>query len=180
MLNEVHRPAVVHMSMRPCQSSPLPGLGEAAHTSPRAQPVGVEFEQPTGSVGAEQISAMPSLSLATQRRLERLYAAAENWTAAWGCSALLREVSIEFAEPNTQALGTLALKSRVITLNGLLLQQPKDELLHETLCHELAHAATAWRYGLKTEEHGVEWQEFMQKAGFTPRPHIFRDEIHGS
>jgi hypothetical protein len=41
----------------------------------------------------------------------------------------------------------------------------------------LAHVAASLRYGLRIEEHGPEWLEYMTRAGFKPRAVIEEVEI---
>jgi predicted SprT family Zn-dependent metalloprotease len=66
-----------------------------------------------------------------------------------------------------------------VTLNGVLLLDRNDKLLFETLCHELAHIVSSARYGCSIGEHGPEWQDYMEKAGFAPRPVIPQSEVAG-
>ncbi len=115
----------------------------------------------------------------TEQRLDRLYSEAERWVVLWGLSRLLRDISIEFADDLGPALGRLDLGKMQIRLNGVLLLPANESLLHETLCHELAHAVAAYRYGPGIKEHGIEWCEYMEKAGSTPRPVIHLAEIEG-
>lgn len=105
-------------------------------------------------------------------KLDRLYAEAGRWSAIWGYTRLMREVEIEFTQINRSTLGRCDLRRGKITLNGVLLLQANEPLLFETLCHELAHVVTTIRYGTRVQEHGPEWCEFMEKAGFNPRPVI--------
>jgi predicted SprT family Zn-dependent metalloprotease len=115
----------------------------------------------------------------TERRLENLYSQAHRCCIVWGCSRLVREVNIDFSEDSNAALGTLNLRTMKIVLNGILLLEQNTPLLHETLCHELAHAAAAIRYGTGIKDHGMEWCEYMEKAGFRPRSVIAAGEVVG-
>jgi hypothetical protein len=114
-----------------------------------------------------------------ERRLEALYSEAQRWCILWGCSRLIRDVNIEFSEDSDSALGTLDLRTMSVALNGVLLLEQNAALLRETLCHELAHALAAVRYGTGIEEHGAEWREYMEKAGFRARAVIAAEEIEG-
>lgn len=114
-----------------------------------------------------------------QERLDRLFAEAKRWSIVWGLSRLARDVTIEFSEDPGSALGLLDLRTMSITLNMVLLRDENEALLFETLCHEMAHAVVARRHGLGAAEHGPEWSEFMEKAGFAPRPVIAAREISG-
>ena len=104
-----------------------------------------------------------------RRRLESLYREAQGWSAKWGLSRLLRDVDIEFSDALGSALGRCDLRTGLISLNGVLLLDGNEELLRETLCHELAHVVASVRYGTRIAEHGVEWSEYMARAGFAPR-----------
>lgn len=114
-----------------------------------------------------------------EARLERLFDAAKRWSAIWGLSRLMRDIEIEFTNVDTAALGRCDLQRRTITLNGVLLLPANEALLFETLCHELAHVVVAVRYGPRTAEHGPEWEEYMEKAGFKPRAVIPRSLVVG-
>lgn len=114
-----------------------------------------------------------------EERLNKLCLAADGWVVAWGLSRLLRDISIDFSDELGSALGTLDLPRMRICLNGVLLLQANEQLLHETLCHELAHAVAAFRYGTGIDEHGVEWGEYLEKAGFKPRPVIELSQVAG-
>jgi predicted SprT family Zn-dependent metalloprotease len=112
-------------------------------------------------------------------KLDRLFEQATRWASIWGLSRLMREVNIEFSNTTGSALGRCDLRKMTVTLNGVLLLDQNEELLHETLCHELAHIVASFRYGCGIEEHGPEWSEYMEKAGFKPRPVIPQKEISG-
>lgn len=112
-------------------------------------------------------------------RLDNLFAEAKRWSLVWGLSRLMRDVKIEFSNSTGSALGRCDLKTMTVTLNGLLLLDRNEELLHETLCHELAHVVASFRYGCGIEEHGPEWCEYMEQAGFKPRPVIPQREVGG-
>ena len=112
-----------------------------------------------------------------KKRLERLFEEANQWASIWGLSRLLRDVSVEFSDADDSKLGQCDLRRMTITLNGVLLLPENETLLHETLCHELAHVVAAYRYGPRIQEHGPEWQEYLQRVGFTPRPVIPAAEI---
>lgn len=113
----------------------------------------------------------------SEERLERLFDEAKHWAGVWGLSRLMRDVSVEFSDADDSRLGQCDLRRRTITLNAVLLLPDNEELLYETLCHELAHVVAAVRYGPRIQEHGPEWQEYMQRAGFQPRAVIPAGEI---
>lgn len=111
--------------------------------------------------------------------LEQLYEKLKDWCTTWGLYRLAREVRIEFSDHLGLALGRCDRQLRRLYLNGILLLPANEQLLFETLCHETAHLIAHLRYGPAIAEHGVEWQEYMEKAGFTPRPVIPAREIAG-
>lgn len=114
-----------------------------------------------------------------EARLERLFEAAKRWSAVWGLSRLMRDIHVQFTDVGDAALGLCDLRRRTVTLNGVLLLPVNESLLFETLCHELAHVVVALRYGPRTAEHGPEWEEYMERAGFTPRAVIPRSLVVG-
>ncbi len=112
-------------------------------------------------------------------RLEKLYTDFGRWCAVWGLSRLARETDVQFADDLGMALGRCDPRSGRIVLNGVLLAPENERLLAETLCHEAAHIVAHLRYGPRIAEHGPEWQEYMTKAGFQPRPVIPIGEVAG-
>lgn len=113
------------------------------------------------------------------RRLEKLHADLGRWCMVWGLSRLAREADIQFADDLGMALGRCDPRSGRIVLNGVLLAPENETLLAETLCHEAAHIVAHLRYGPRIAEHGPEWQEYMIKAGFQPRPVIPIGQVAG-
>ena len=111
------------------------------------------------------------------RKLDRLQEALKEWSITWGLSRLARDVDIAFAEDLGGDLGQCDLKRHQITLLGDLLLPQNEDLLFETLCHEAAHLVTYHRYGTGIESHGVEWQEYMEQAGYEPRATISAKEL---
>ncbi|MCD6052239.1 MAG: protein of unknown function SprT [Verrucomicrobia bacterium] len=114
-----------------------------------------------------------------QDMLQRLHAQLETWCSLWGLYRLSREAKIAFSDQLGLALGKCNPKTGQIMLNGVLLLPENEKLLFETLCHEAAHITAHLRYGPSIEEHGMEWQEYMEKAGFVPRPVIKQEEVFG-
>jgi|GEM_PF-3088735 len=113
------------------------------------------------------------------RRLEKLHADLGRWCMVWGLSRLAREADIQFTDDLGMALGRCDPRSGRIVLNGVLLAPENETLLAETLCHEAAHIVAHLRYGPRIAEHGPEWQEYMTKAGFQPRPVIPIGQVAG-
>ncbi len=115
----------------------------------------------------------------TQEKLAQLHRELEKWCSLWGLYRLSREAKISFSDQLGLALGKCDIQRGQIFLNGVLLLPENEKLLFETLCHEAAHITAHLRYGPAIEEHGVEWQEYMEKAGFEPRPVIKQEEVFG-
>jgi hypothetical protein len=113
------------------------------------------------------------------RKLDRLFSEAQRWASLWGLSRLMRDVEIGFSDELGGALGRCDLRSLQISLNGVLLLDENEELLRETLCHELAHVVASVRYGTRIAEHGEEWCEYMRHAGFAPRAVIPATMVKG-
>ncbi len=112
-----------------------------------------------------------------QEKLDRLFTEAKRWSLLWGLSRLMRDVQIEFSDEIGAKAGTCDLTTMTIRLNGVLLLSDNEHLLHETLCHELAHIVASLRYGTGVQEHGVEWADYVTRAGFSPRPVLSAAEI---
>jgi predicted SprT family Zn-dependent metalloprotease len=119
------------------------------------------------------------LKAPTQDKLAQLHRELERWCSLWGLYRLSREAKISFSDQLGLALGKCDIQRGQIFLNGLLLLPENEKLLFETLCHEAAHITAHLRYGPAIEEHGVEWQEYMEKAGFEPRAVIKQEEVFG-
>ncbi len=119
------------------------------------------------------------LKAPTQDTLMQLHRELEKWCSLWGLYRLSREAKISFSDQLGLALGKCDIQRGQIFLNGVLLLPENEKLLFETLCHEAAHLTAHLRYGPAIEEHGVEWQEYMEKAGFAPRPVIRQEEVFG-
>lgn len=114
-----------------------------------------------------------------QRRLDGLFRAAQGWCAAWGLTRVMRDVDIGFSDELGMKLGRCDLRRLEVLLNGVLLLEENEALLRETLCHELAHIVASVRYGTRIQEHGLEWQDYMRRAGFEPRAVIPAGEVRG-
>lgn len=111
--------------------------------------------------------------------MAQLHRELEKWCSLWGLYRLSREAKISFSDQLGLALGKCDIQRGQIFLNGVLLLPENEKLLFETLCHEAAHITAHLRYGPAIKEHGVEWQEYMEKAGFEPRPVIKQEEVFG-
>lgn len=114
-----------------------------------------------------------------QGNLDRLFGQFRGWCVLWGISRLSRDATIEFSDQLDDALGQCDLRAGKVVLNAVLLLPANEGLLHETLCHEAAHLVAYVRFGSGIAEHGTEWQDYMRRAGFEPRPVIPRSLVYG-
>src|SRR5690348_9701098 len=94
-----------------------------------------------------------------QQKLDGLFEEGKRWSALWGLSRLMRDVTVKFSQELGARLGACDLRTMTVTLHATLLLDQNEGLLHETLCHELAHIVASLRYGCGIEEHGPEWAE---------------------
>lgn len=53
----------------------------------------------------------------------------------------------------------------VIRLNDELLASNPDDMMNETVPHEVAHVAARWFYGARIKPHGPEWRSIMHAFG---------------
>jgi hypothetical protein len=114
-----------------------------------------------------------------QLTLEHVFDQVKEWSVIWGYSLLPKTLNIEFMSPDEPDMGRCHFASDTIFLNGQLLQEGKEALFTETLCHECAHWMAFRRYGLGIEPHGPEWQGYMRQAGFEPRTCFHGDTPKG-
>lgn len=59
-------------------------------------------------------------------------------------------------------------ESAVIRLNAALLTANPQDMIEETVPHEVAHVATWWLHGARVKPHGPEWRATMRAFGKTP------------
>ena len=74
------------------------------------------------------------------------------------------------------SLGRCLASQGEIRIAQFLLSGPPG-LLEEVLCHEVAYAAAAARFGARIRPHGTEWRGLMRDAGFEPRTRIPDTEL---
>ena len=74
------------------------------------------------------------------------------------------------------SLGRCLASQGEIRIAQFLLNGPPG-LLEEVLCHEVAHAAAAAKFGARIRPHGTEWRDLMRDAGFEPRTRIPDTEL---
>jgi hypothetical protein len=100
------------------------------------------------------------------------------WARAWGVPGLEERVDIAFSARFRTSLGRCQPATGRIRLAAFLLAGP-DEILHETLCHEAAHAAVYELHGGGPRPHGPEWKALMRAAGFPARARVPAELVPG-
>jgi predicted SprT family Zn-dependent metalloprotease len=93
------------------------------------------------------------------------------WLTLWNARGLDSSIAIEWSSRMTRSLGRCYPERRVIRLAASLIDGPQN-VLEETLCHELAHIVAFEHNGKNGRPHGPEWKALMRKAGFAPRARL--------
>jgi len=87
--------------------------------------------------------------------------------ALWQEPTLAAVVRVHWSTRLRTALGLCRPATGRVVLNALQLANT-PALLHEVLCHELAHVVVYRRHGRRAVAHGPEWQALVRAAGYTP------------
>lgn len=119
-----------------------------------------------------------AVRLFEQLDTDRLRTRTSQWYALWEVSNA-GSVDVKVNHRLSRTLGLCRPATASIGLNLILLTPSNEELLEETLCHELAHLITYQRYGQAAKPHGHEWASLMISAGFRARVQIPSDEVTG-
>jgi predicted SprT family Zn-dependent metalloprotease len=90
------------------------------------------------------------------------------WAETWGLPGLEHRLEVQVSTRLRTTLGRCVPARGQLRIAAFLLEAP-EELLHEVLCHEAAHAAAHERHGPRIRPHGREWRLLMTEAGFTAR-----------
>jgi predicted SprT family Zn-dependent metalloprotease len=90
------------------------------------------------------------------------------WLRTWNTPDLATKTRIELSPRLTRSLGRCYPERRLIRIAAYVAQS-KNGLLHEVLCHELAHLAARELHGPRIRPHGPEWKALMRAAGFEPK-----------
>ena len=102
------------------------------------------------------------------------------WLQTWNTPDLATHAKIELSPRLTRSLGRCYPDRRLIRIAAYVAQPKNGEsLLHEVLCHELAHLAARELHGARirlrlratagqVRRHGPEWKRFMGAAGYNP------------
>jgi len=93
------------------------------------------------------------------------------WLETWNTPGLAARTRIEISPRLTRSLGRCYPDRRLIRISSHLEGAP-DGLLHEVLCHEMAHLAARELHGRNVRPHGPEWKALMTSAGFEPRTRL--------
>jgi predicted SprT family Zn-dependent metalloprotease len=93
------------------------------------------------------------------------------WGELWGLPDLARRVTVEWSPRFRRSLGRAFPRQGKVRLSTSLLSAP-TALLHEALCHEVAHIAVGELYTSRCRPHGPEWAKLVLQAGFEPRTRL--------
>jgi len=98
----------------------------------------------------------------------------------WGIPDLAHLIQVRMSTRLRVALARARPALATVTLHPRLLDAPRP-VLREVLCHEVAHVV-AWQLAVSAgrrppRAHGVEWQQLVRRAGFTPRATWSREEV---
>jgi len=104
----------------------------------------------------------------------------DGWGERWGLPGLAARVTVETSPRMRRMLGSCDPARGRVKLNLLLFHEDNRDLLLETLCHEVAHAAAYRIHGRRVRPHGREWRALLTAAGFPPRARIPVAEIGGA
>lgn len=125
-----------------------------------------------------RVKNFASVNLYEQLDTDRLRTLSSKWYEIWEVNQATT-VDVKVNRRLRRSLGICRPTNALIGLNNILLQPGNDELLEETLCHELAHLITHQRYGRRARPHGNEWATLMLSAGFRARVQIPSHEVSG-
>ncbi|MGH7333365.1 MAG: SprT-like domain-containing protein [Candidatus Rokuibacteriota bacterium] len=95
----------------------------------------------------------------------------QDWGHRWGLPALGQSVQVEWGRRFRRSLGRVHLDRRLVRLSAELAAAPIT-VLHEVLCHEVAHLAARDLHGRHCQPHGPEWVTLVRAVGFEARPRI--------
>ena len=98
------------------------------------------------------------------------------WSETWNLPHLPDRIQVKASSRMRVSLGRCLASQGEIRIAQFLLSGPPG-LLEEVLCHEVAHAAAAARFGARIRPHGTEWRGLMRDAGFEPRTRIPDTEL---
>jgi predicted SprT family Zn-dependent metalloprotease len=79
------------------------------------------------------------------------------------------QFNLQDLKPKSSADACHDMKIRV---NMILFQENYEDVINNTLPHEVGHLVQINKFdlnGVKTKDHGAEWQEIMRRFGKTPR-----------
>ena len=99
-----------------------------------------------------------------------------SWCETWGIPALADELTITLSTRFRTCLGRCTPSSNEIRVAAFLVHA-SEQLQHEVICHEAAHAAAHRLHTQPIRPHGKEWRRLMRLAGFKPRAGIPGEEL---
>jgi predicted SprT family Zn-dependent metalloprotease len=115
---------------------------------------------------------LPSHAAASSRDIAanmatEIDAAVRRFAALWNEPGLPVAVTVRLSTRMRRSVGLCRPASGRIALNRQLLAGD-TALLHEVLCHELAHVVVYRRHQRVPVPHGPEWQALVRAAGYVP------------
>jgi predicted SprT family Zn-dependent metalloprotease len=99
------------------------------------------------------------------------------WCEKWGVPDLPTRLRVTSCSRFRSSLGRCNPVTGEVRIASFLLAAPSD-ILHETICHEVAHAAVFALHGRHARPHGREWRALMLAAGFKPRARLSMDDLN--
>lgn len=94
-----------------------------------------------------------------------------DWLETWDTPHLAAHAKIELSPRLTRSLGRCYPDRRLIRIAPFVAHS-ENGLLHEVLCHELAHLAARELHGARIRPHGAEWKRLMRAAGYEPKTRL--------
>jgi predicted SprT family Zn-dependent metalloprotease len=99
------------------------------------------------------------------------------WCETWGVPDLPARLRVTTSARFRSSLGRCNPVTGEVRIASFLLAG-SSEILHETVCHEVAHAAVFELHGRRVRPHGKEWKALMRAAGFEPRARVSARELN--
>ena len=88
------------------------------------------------------------------------------WARKWPIPELRDAGRLQFNPRLTRTIARWVLATRRLEVGSRFFESDRNQTA--ILCHEYAHAAAVLRFGPAVRPHGIEWQQFIQAAGFEP------------
>ncbi len=106
----------------------------------------------------------PKIQEQIDQKVDMCYATVEK---KFGCSFVRPTIKLDLN--STQFIGQAWYRKNLIRLNPAGFDYNTDDMIHDTLPHEIAHLVTDHVYGLDVPDHGREWKGVASMLGAIPR-----------